>query len=106
VLVVEKDFLCLRCGEALVYESKGFWKCPRCGGEWWDDENKLADLSREDKEKALAANLRMQVLWSIGKRFTPVLPAGRPDLSKGSSRSAKRKRKKPKIVLPQAQWQI
>jgi len=26
---------CPNCGEVMVYEDMGFWKCPRCGSEFW-----------------------------------------------------------------------
>ena len=43
----EKILFCPRCGEAMIKQSQDFWKCPKCGGEWWPDEDKLAYLEEE-----------------------------------------------------------
>lgn len=26
---------CPKCGEVLIKQEYGFWKCPLCDGEWW-----------------------------------------------------------------------
>ena len=92
---------CPRCGE--VMQSKdGYWKCPRCGGEWWPDEAKLACLEEEERARAMEAEIRHQLRWSIGKAFTVVMPLTPCFIIKGSSNKSGRARKKPKPYHPLA----
>jgi ribosomal protein L37AE/L43A len=102
MLAAEVILHCPRCGEVMIHEKKqGFWKCPRCGGEFWDDESKLAMLEQKEAEKVVAVELRKQLLWSLGKGYTEVLPPVAVWVPGKGSRKSGRKRKKPvKRFLP------
>lgn len=34
----QEILLCPRCREVLLWREPGFWKCPLCDGEWWEEE--------------------------------------------------------------------
>lgn len=85
---------CPRCGEVLIREPQGYWRCPRCGGEWWDDESRLAIIEEQAREAACADEMRRFTLWSLSKPPLPVLPPVAVWVPGKSSRSCKRKRKR------------
>jgi|GEM_PF-3026931 len=92
----EGTLYCPRCGEKMVYDPMDFWKCPRCGGEFWDDEEKLAEVQAQELAFAARGELREQLKWSLGKRYTEVLPLEPViDWRSRGSRKSGRKRKKP-----------
>lgn len=99
--VTKEEILhCPRCNEVMIHDRGGFWKCPKCGGEFWDDESKLAII--RERESALESDerLRAQLRWSLSKRFTevpPLVPVIDPR-SRGS-RSSKRKKPLPKLLM-------
>lgn len=102
MLLAEEILHCPRCGEVLVREPQDFWKCPQCGGEWWDDSSKLAEMKAEERSRVLASELRQQMLWSLSKQYTPVLPPVviiDPNKRSGSRSGRKRKKEKLKPLL-------
>jgi len=85
----------------------GFWKCPRCGGEFWDDESKLAIIRERESVIMSEDRLRHQIRWSLSKRYTDVPPLVmviNPG-SRSSKSSSKRKKALPK-PLAVDRWQI
>jgi len=87
---------CSRCSEEMQYhEKEEFWKCPSCGGEFWDDQEKLKEYLSEQRNREASEQLRKQLLNSIGKRYTEVMPTGYVPCKKKSSSKSGRKRKKP-----------
>ncbi len=44
-----KILRCPCCGEVMIYQELGFWRCPVCDGEFWppdeDEEDERAILS-------------------------------------------------------------
>lgn len=86
---------CPRCQEVMIREP-GFWRCPRCGGEFWDDESRLREMESQEMERQMQEALRLQARWCLGQKYTEVLPAGPTDPRKrGSHSSSRRKKKKP-----------
>jgi uncharacterized Zn finger protein (UPF0148 family) len=88
---------CPRCGEVMIHDQKmGFWKCPNCGGEWWDDESKLALIREEEADRARFSDERQRILWSLSRCYNnPLPPIPIRDYRSSGSRSSGRKRKKP-----------
>lgn len=99
----EKILFCPRCGEAMIKQSQDFWKCPKCGGEWWPDEDKLAYLKEERRAREYD-----EQMWLVGRMglcragYKPVLPYGYVKGTKkgGGSSSSGRKRKKANVNKP------
>lgn len=42
-LTNEEILHCPRCGEVMLRQEPGFWKCPRCDGEWWPPDEEEED---------------------------------------------------------------
>lgn len=96
---------CPRCGEVMIYEQEqDFWRCPRCCGEWWEDESKVRFIESEKREKEDKEKLRWQLRWSLAKGYTEVLPLGGAIGYKGRGNKSGRKRKKP--VKKRRPWEI
>ncbi|RJQ25536.1 MAG: hypothetical protein C4589_11090 [Peptococcaceae bacterium] len=96
MILAEKILHCPRCGEIMIYEKQGFWCCPRCDGEFWDDESKLLLLKSEERTRAQEEQLQKQMRWAVGGRYTEVLPLiPVRDYRSSGSRLSRRKRKKP-----------
>ncbi len=95
---------CPRCGEVLIRDPRGFWRCPRCGGEWWDDESRLAMLEERVREAACAETMRHFTLWSLNKPPLPILPPVAIRVPGKGSRSGRKRRK---VRTPKLQsWEI
>lgn len=92
----EKILFCPRCGEAMIKQSQDFWKCPKCGGEWWPDEDKLACLEEERRAREYDERMRLISYVTLCRAsFKPVLPPGPvPGYKKGGGKATGRKRKK------------
>lgn len=96
----EEILHCPRCNEVMIHDRTGFWKCPKCGGEWWDDESKLAIIKEQESAFMSEERLRLQIRWSLSKKFTevpPLIPVIDPR-SRGS-RSSKRKKPLPRPLM-------
>lgn len=90
----KKEIPCPFCGE-ITKKQDCFWKCPKCGGECWPDESKLAIVKAEIDAKAAIQALRERVRWSIGSGPAEVIPlVPIIDSSARGSRSSGRSRKK------------
>jgi hypothetical protein len=79
----------------MVRDSMGFWRCPRCGGEFWDDESKLAIIQERQSVIVAEETLRHQIRWSLSKRCTevpPLVPVIDPK-ARGGRSTSKRKKK-------------
>lgn len=90
---------CPVCGETM-FKKNGYWKCPRCGGEWWPDEYGQAAMAEAARDTAAAKEQRRQMLWSLSKTHTVVLPLLGGIVHKGSSKSGRKRKKPPKKELP------
>jgi Zn-finger nucleic acid-binding protein len=85
----------------MIRDDMGFWKCPRCGGEFWDDESKLAIIRERESVIITEERLRSQIRWSLSKRYTDVPPlvVVIDPSSRGSRSSSKRKKPLPKNLF-------
>ena len=103
----EKVLSCALCGGELTRQSKDFWKCRNCGSEVWPDEERLREVEYERNAREQAARFRAQLLWSISKQFTTVLPAGpREPSGSGGGKSGRRRKRKPLKKFITAPWKI
>jgi uncharacterized C2H2 Zn-finger protein len=94
---------CPRCSEVMIRDDMGFFKCPRCGGEFWDDESKLAIIRERESVIVAEETLRNQIRWSLAKRYTdvpPLVPVIDPK-ARSSRSSSKRKKPLPKALVIQ-----
>ncbi|OPX89585.1 MAG: hypothetical protein A4E53_01468 [Pelotomaculum sp. PtaB.Bin104] len=102
-LTQEEILHCPRCGEVMIYDKKNdFWRCPKCGGEWWEDESKLKAKQERENDKLAAEIFIMQSRWSLGTRYTevpPLIPIIDP--SSRGSRSSRKKKKPPRNLFNQ-----
>lgn len=78
-LTNEEILHCPQCGEVMLRQEPGFWKCPRCDGEWWPPEED------EDDQQILAC------FWEDVRR---------PLLKHGGGGHNGRKKHKPYKPLP------
>lgn len=94
---------CPRCNEVMIRDRMGFWRCPRCGGEWWDDESRLAVIRERESALVSEDRLRHQIRWSLSKRFTDVPPlvVVIDPKARGSRSTSKRKKPLPKNIFNQ-----
>lgn len=94
---------CPRCSEVMIHDKRGFWRCPKCGGEWWDDESRLAVIRERESALMSEEHLRHQIRWSLSKRFTDVPPlvVVIDPKARGSRSSVKRKKPLPKNLFNQ-----
>ena len=92
----EKILFCPRCGEAMIRQSQDFWRCPKCGGEWWPDEDRLAYLDEERRAREFDERIRA-VSWGALCRasYKPVRPYGYVKGAKkgGGNKASGRRRK-------------
>lgn len=100
-LTKEEILHCPRCGEVMLQDCRGFcWQCPKCSGEWWDDESKLRLLRSQAAARAAEETLCRQLRWSLSKRcdiVMPLVPVIDPR-SRGS-RSSRRKKPLPRPLM-------
>ena len=91
----QEPLQCPICEAVMVYENKQFWRCRVCDTEVWPDEERLK-MVKGDAD--LAVELREQIRWAVGGRYTEVLSLVPSYIKGGSSKSSKRKKKvEPKI---------
>jgi hypothetical protein len=78
---------CLDCPGAIVmvWDKKDFWRCPRCGGEWWP---KATEIHRTVPE---------ELQWVFAELSVQCWPPIPYQLKPGGSKKAGRKRNKKKI---------
>jgi uncharacterized Zn finger protein (UPF0148 family) len=91
---------CPRCGEVMIRDN-GFYRCPKCNGEFWDDESKLAIIREQESVRYSEEYMRLHIRWSLSKRCTevpPLVPVIDPK-ARGSRSSVKRKKKPPKALF-------
>lgn len=92
---------CPRCQEVMIREP-GFWRCPRCGGEFWDDESRLREMESQEMERQMQEALRLQARWCLGRGYTEVLPlVPIIDPRSRGNRSSRKKKKMPRIMFNQ-----
>lgn len=104
--MIQEILWCPKCGEAMIQKNQDYWKCPKCEGEWWPDENKLAYLEEERRAREHEEQMRMVSRYALcSASYKPVMPYGYvPGTGKGSgSKSAGRRKKKPQKPLASEQ---
>lgn len=90
---------CPRCNTEMVYdEQREFWRCPNCGGEFWEDVDKL-DLIREQEQARVVPG----TFYFLPHATTPVLPPVAVVVPGKGSRKAGRKWKSGKQYKPWTQ---
>lgn len=86
------------CGEVMIYDRKGFYTCPRCGGEFWPDEEKKKEIEREQAAIEEEESIREQCRRTLHCRYTEVMPlVPVVDPKKRNSQKSGRKRKYKKL---------
>jgi len=85
---------CPKCGEVMLFDKDyGFWKCPRCDGEFWPQ----AEVKQADLPPALVDRMIHQV-------YVDDLRVGFFGIKKRSgSKSGRKRKKKPFKPLPWAE---
>lgn len=82
----ERILRCPDCGEVMLRQEPGFYKCPMCDGEFWPPD----ELGEEDEHQQVVS------CWLEDVRI--------PLIRKHRSSRSRRKRKKP--LPPRRPWQI
>jgi phage terminase large subunit GpA-like protein len=82
----------------MVYdERREFWRCPNCGGEWWEDVDKL-DLQEHEQARVVPGTF-----YFLPHATTTVLPPVAGALKGKGSRKAGRKWKSSRRYKPWTQ---
>lgn len=97
--MADKILKCPRCQEILIYDKReGYWICPFCNGQWWDDEQKLEVISQEEKYRLLEQENYHRQLWTLGAGYRqaalPPIPARNFSKRSSGNKSRRRKRRK------------
>lgn len=95
--------LCPDCGESMVKDSLGIWKCPSGCGEWLRNEieQNRPKIKIEVRFQPLGGELPLQ--WRTAEK--PVLQNG-PIALHRSSNGGRKKRKKYKPIKGFQPWQL
>lgn len=97
-LTTEEILHCPVCKEVMLYNKEDdYWRCPNGCGEFLPDSAKAAreaELASRERARVAEVELRKQILWSLGRAPTIVLPPGPPKPG-GRSRSGKRRKRAP-----------
>lgn len=89
------NVICPICGSPMRYDERNYWVCGKCLGEFWPRE-----IERGAYEKAVVKTKDSMYYFGLAEQATaiaskPISLAGEP-VRKGSSKSGKRRKKKPK----------